>query len=144
MAGQINFGVDFRIGTTATPTTVLADVFNVTPPKQTRDAVDMTTHGSPGGAMEFRADGVYDPGELTVEMHFEANSATDIACLAALSASANYFFRWTAKSSTGAVRTFTTQGIVTSYGQDAMPIKGKQTATMTVKLSGAVTQAAVV
>lgn len=141
MAGQINYGVVFKIGTTATPSTTLADVFSVSPPKQTRDAVDITTHGSAGGAMEFRADGVYDPGELTVEMNFIANSATDQACLAALASSANYFFQWTAKSSTGTLRTFTTEGVVTSYGPDAMPIKGKQTATMTVKLSGAVTAA---
>jgi len=141
MAGQINFGVVFKIGTTATPSTTLADVFNVSPPKQSRDAVDITVHGSAGGAMEFVADGIYDPGELTVEMNFIANSATDIACLAALAASANYFFQWSAKTSTGTLRTFTTQGIVTSYGPDALPIKGKQTATMTVKLSGPVTAA---
>lgn len=138
MAGQINFGVVFKIGTTATPSTTLADVFNVSPPKQSRDAVDITTHGSAGGAMEFAADGVYDPGELTVEMNYIAASATDTAILAALASATNYYFQWSAKSAAG-VKTFTTQGIVTEYGPDALPIKGKQTATMKVKLSGAVT-----
>lgn len=140
MAAATNFGIDFKIGASSPPTTTLADVFEVGPPKATRDAVDVTTHTSASGAMEYIGDGVYDPGELTVSMNYIAASATDIACLSALSAAAPWFFRWTAKKATGTA-TFTAQGVVTEYGQDGVPLKGKQTATMKVKLSGAVTVA---
>jgi len=140
MAAATNFGVVFKIGTTSTPSTTLADVFEVNLPKQSRDAIDVTTHGSSGGYMEYIADPLYEPGELTVSMNYVATSATDTACLAALAASSNYYFQWTAKAS-ASTKTFTTQGIVTEYGQDPAPLKGKQTATLKVKLSGSVTVA---
>ena len=140
MSGQTNYGVVFKIGNANPPSTSLADVFNVDPPNTTRDAVDITTHGSAGGAMEFMPDGVYDPGDLTVSMNYTSASATDAACLAALASASAYYFQWTAKKASGTA-TFTAQGVVTAYGIDAMPVKGKQTAMMKVKLSGPVTVA---
>jgi len=136
-----NFGIVFKIGPTSTPATTLAEVFEISSPKQSRDAIDVTTHASAGGVMEYIADPLYEPGDLTVSMNYMATSATDTAILAALAASANYYFQWTAKTAAGATKTFTTQGIVVEYGQDPQPLKGKQTATMKVKLSGAVTVA---
>lgn len=140
MGGLTTYGVVFKMGTTSTPNTTIADVLEVGPPKISRDAVDVTTHGSAGGAMEAIPDGVYDPGELTVQMLFTAASASDTAILTAFSAGSLYYFQWTAKGAS-ATKTFTTQGVITEYGPDALPVKGKQTASMKIKLSGAVTVA---
>ena len=140
MGGLTSYGVVFKIGTTSTPSTTIADVLEVGPPKTTRDAVDVTTHGSANGIMEAIPDGVSDPGEISVQMLYTAASATDTAILTAFSAGTLYYFQWTAKSASG-TKTFTTQGVITEYGADPLPVKGKQTATMKVKLSGAVTVA---
>lgn len=140
MGGLTTFGVVFKIGTTSTPSTTIADVFEISPPKTTREAVDVTTHGSASGIMEFIPDGVSDPGELTVQMLYTAASASDTAILTAFSSGDVYYFQWSAKGS-ASTKTFTTQGVITEYGPDALPVKGKQTATMKVKLSGAVTVA---
>jgi hypothetical protein len=140
MGGLTTYGVVFKMGTTSTPSTSIADVFEVGPPKISRDAVDVTTHGSASGAMEAIPDGVYDPGELTVQMLFTAASASDTAILTAFTSGTLYYFQWTAKGASG-VKTFTTQGIITEYGPDALPVKGKQTASMKIKLSGPVTVA---
>ncbi len=140
MGGLTTFGVVFKLGTTSTPSTTIADVFEIGPPKTTRDAVDVTTHGSANGNMEFIPDGVSDPGELTVQMLYTAASASDTAILTAYSAGTLYYFQWTAKAASG-TKMFTTQGVITEYGPDALPVKGKQTASMKIKLSGAVTVA---
>lgn len=140
MGGLTSFGVVFKIGTTSTPSTTIADVFEVNPPKMSREAIDVTTHDSAGGAMQFIPDGSYDPGELTVQMLYTAASASDTAIQTAFSAGTNYYFQWTAKGASD-TKTFTTQGVITEYGPDALPVKGKQTATMKVKRSGAVTVA---
>jgi hypothetical protein len=92
--------------------------------------------------MEFMADGVYDPGEVAVSMNYIAGDTNDDACLAALAATGDYYFQWTANAASGK-ESFTAKGVVTSYGLDSLPVKGKQTATMNIKLSGPVTQAVV-
>lgn len=140
MGGLTTYGVVFKLGATSTPGTTIADVLEVSPPKISRDAVDTTTHGSASGIMEAIPDGIYDPGELSVQMLFTAASASDAAILAAFTAGTLYYFQWTAKGASG-VKTFTTQGVITEYGPDALPVKGKQTATMKIKLSGPVTVA---
>lgn len=142
MSGKPSFGVVFKMGSTSTPSTTLSNVIEVGPPKTTKEAVETTDHGSPGGAQEFISDGVYDPGELTVSLNYIAGDTNDDACLAALAATGDYYFQWTANAASGK-ESFTAKGVVTSYGLDSLPVKGKQTATMTVKLSGPVTQAAV-
>jgi Lambda phage tail tube protein, TTP len=140
MGGLTSYGVVFKMGTTSTPSTTIADVLEVGPPKTSRDAVDVTTHGSPSGAMEAIPDGIYDPGEVTVQMLYTAASASDSAILTAFSAGTLYYFQWTAKGASG-TKTFTTQGVIIEYGPDPLPVKGKQSASMKIKLSGPVTVA---
>lgn len=142
MSAKPNFGVVFKLGSTSTPSTTLSNVLEVGPPKASRDAVDATHHGSSGGAMEYIPDGVYDPGKLQVSMNYIAGDANDDACLAALAATGDYYFYWTANAATGQ-ESFLAKGVVTEYGADPKPVKGKQTATMSIQLSGPVTQAAV-
>ncbi|WP_408585916.1 phage tail tube protein [Novosphingobium sp.] len=140
MTAKPSFGCVVKIGSTSTPSTTLTNVIEVSPPKATRDAVDATVHDSAGGAMEFIADGVYDPGDLQITMNYIAGDTNDVACLAALAATGDYYFQFSATGSTG-TKTFTSKGVVTSYGPETRGVKGKQTATMSVKLSGPMTVA---
>ncbi|MDP3550610.1 MAG: phage tail tube protein [Novosphingobium sp.] len=139
MSAKPTFGVVLKIGSSSPPSTTLSNVFSVSPPRTSRDALDVTTHGSAGGVMEFMPDGVVDPGEMTVSLHYIAGDSNDTACLAALAAAAPYYFIHTVNAASGTYnRAF--QGVVTSYGPDELGVKGKQTASMTIKVSGAVTQ----
>lgn len=139
MSGKPTFGTVVKIGATSTPSVTLTNVTDIDPPKTTRDAVDITVHDSASGTAEFMADGVTDPGGLTIKMNYIAGDANDLACLAAYAAG-DYYFQYNSAATTGN-KTFTSKGVVISYGQDARGVKGKATATMTVKLSGPMTVA---
>lgn len=141
MSAKPTFGVVLKMGASDPPGTTLTNVTSVSPPRRSRDALDATHHGSTGGAMEFIPDGVYDPGEMTVTMNYIAGDANDEACIAALAASTAYYFSHTVNAASGSeTRDF--MGVVTSYGPEELSVKGKQTATMTIKVSGPVDQAA--
>lgn len=143
MSAKPTFGVVLKMGASDPPATTLTNVVSVSPPRRSRDALDATTHSSTGGAMEFIPDGVYDPGEMTVTLHYIAGDANDDACIAALAASTAYFFTHTVNAATG-TETRDFAGVVTGYGPDELGVKGKQTASMTIKVSGPVDQAATV
>lgn len=135
------YGVVLKMGSSSPPSTTLTNVVSVTPPKFTRDSVDVTNHGSAGGAMEAIADGVYDPGEMTVSLLYVAGDANDDACIAAFLASTPYYFTHTVNAASGTEsRAF--MGVVTEYGVDELTVKGKQTATLKIKVTGTVSQAA--
>lgn len=134
------FGTTMRLGAAGGPLTAVSKLVEITPPKMSREALDATTHGSPGGAAEFIPDGVYDPGEIEVSMDYVAGDADDDLFLAAFFAESLYDFEWTANAAAG-TETFAQSGVVISYGPDPLPVRGKQTATATIKLSGERTQA---
>lgn len=129
------FGTVVKIGAANPPTTTLDGVFDVSPPNMTREANDVTDHASPGGAMEFEPDGVYDPGELVISMNYTKASATDAACRTAFLSGAMQYVQWTENAASGS-DTLQAAGVVTSYQVDPLPVKGKQTAKLTIKLSG--------
>lgn len=131
----------FMAAAPTAPTTAIAELLDFSPPKGTRDTIDATTHDSPGGAEEVIAEGTYNPGEMTIEMNYIARSAGDLAFTAAFTGGVLQNFKLQLKTSTG-TEDWTFSGYVTEYGPDAMPVKGKQTATASVKVSGAITKAA--
>ena len=141
MTAKPSFGVVLKMGSSSPPSTTLTNVVTVNPPTFARDAVDSTNHGSAGGAMEAIPDGVYDPGEMTATLNYVAGDANDDACIAAFTAGTLYYFTHTVNAPSGTeTRSFT--GVVTEYGPDELPVKGKQTASLKVKASGPVVQAA--
>lgn len=137
-----SFGTVFKMGPQS-GSLVAYVVTGITPPNMTRDAVDVTTHSSAGGAMESIGDGVYDPGELSVSMNYVGGDAKDDAFIAALTDGDTRSFSITVNAGT-TTETMTFDGIVTSYGPGELGVKGKQSATATVKITGAITQAATV
>lgn len=79
---MIGYGSKFYIESaasvgTVTPTYVsLAEVYNITPPNQQVDDVDVTHNESPNRTREFIA-GLIDPGECSFEMNFIPGSDSD-------------------------------------------------------------------
>lgn len=134
------FGTTLRLGPTGGSLTALLALVTITPPRITREAVDATHHGSTDGAMEFIPDGVYDPGEITGAINYEAGNADDDLLLAAATADGLYDFEFTANAASG-TETFECSGVMTDYGPDELPVRGKQTASFTIKVSGPRTQA---
>jgi len=133
--GTASFGTTFKIGLTNPPGTELLGVTDISPPDLARDAVDVTDHKSAGGAMEFIADGVYDPGQLVVTMNHEKGSATDLACRDFFFNTPDVYVQWTENASSGS-ETLTSAAVVTNYSVDSLQVKGKQSAKLTLKLSG--------
>lgn len=144
MSGKKSFGVILKMGATSgTVTTTIGKTVTVSPPRRTRDAVDVTTHASADGAEEFIADGVYNGGTVELTMNYIAGDADDDACNTAFAAG-EYYISWTANAATGTETFGPAKVVVTGYGPNELPVKGKQTATLTCQISGTVAQAATV
>lgn len=134
------FGTSLKMGPSGGSLTAVSKLVTLAPPQRERSAEDATTHGSAGGAMEFIADGVFNPGVLTGSINYIAGDADDDLFLAAFASGDLYTFEWTANAATGKEE-FSCDGVLISYGPDELPVRGKQTASFTIQLSGATTQA---
>lgn len=138
-AAKTNFGGQVWMGPSGGSLTMIAELKTFAPPVPERETIDATTHDSPAGAKEFIADGVYDPGELTFQMNYIANSPGDVALLAALGDATKRDFRIVAKSAAGTSnKTFS--GFVTKYGPDDVPTTGLQSCSVTIKVTGPIAQ----
>lgn len=143
VAAKINFQNKVYMDPAPTAaTTLIAELRSVTPPSTSRGTTDATTHDSAGGAMEFIADGVYDPGEMTLSVNLIAGSTTDTALTTAATTGGLQNVKIHVKTASG-FQAWTFSGYVTAYSPDDMPVTGIQTASLTIKVSGAVTKAAV-
>jgi hypothetical protein len=143
VAAKINFQNKVYMDPAPTAAaTLVAELRSVTPPTATRGTTDATTHDSAAGAMEFIADGVYDPGDMNMSVNYIAGSTGDLALTTAVTTGTLQNIKIHVKTAAGyQAKTFS--GIVTSYGPDDMPVTGIQTASVTIKVSGPVTSAAV-
>lgn len=130
-----SFGTVVKIGTANPPSTTLAGVTSVSPPSMTREANDVTDHSSAGGAMRFEPDGVYDPGAMSITMNYTKASATDAACRTAFASGATHYVQWTENAASGS-ETLQAECTITGYQVNELPLQGKQTAVLTIKLSG--------
>jgi hypothetical protein len=141
-SAKTNFGAAIWMAADGvTPLVKVAELINVTPPTRSREMIDATTHDSASAAQEFIAEGIYDPGEVTGQINYIAGSAGDDAFITAVTGGGLHDFKIVAKASTG-TEDITFSGYVTSYGVDDLPTNGKQTASFTIKVSGAISQAA--
>lgn len=141
-AAKITFGTELWMAPSGTdPLVKIGELITVTPPTQTRANIDATTHDSPAGAQEYIVEGTFDPGQIQGQVNYIAGSAGDTAMITALTSGALQDFKIVEK---GAASTYDTtfSGFLTSYGPDAMPTNGKQTASFQAKVSGPVAKAA--
>jgi predicted secreted protein len=145
MAGEsIGWGAQVSMfNDVATPVlTELANVFNMTLPNPQVDDVDVTHYKSANRQREYIA-GLIDNGELQIEMNYVAGSATDLLISAARAAGTVRNMEIVIPTSVGVSKEwkFTFPVYVKSY-ERAIPLDDKLTAVMTVKVAGAVTEAA--
>lgn len=137
---SIGYGAQFWMHDGASPGVLvkLAEVFNVSPPNQQIDDVEVTHYESADRTNEYIA-GFIDPGTISVQMNYVAGSTTDDLIVAAKAAGAVRNMKVVIPSS-GTDQQFTFPGIVKGY-EIASPVKDRQTATLTIRVAGAVTQA---
>jgi len=111
-------------------------------PSLSGEVIDVTTHSSTGRWREF-VRGVREAGEFSVTFMYVAGNPTDVAARASITADVPTAVTMTAKAATG-THTFTISAFGTEYTVNELEIDGTQTATLTLKPTGAITQAATV
>lgn len=136
---KTSLGAELHMGASGGSLTEVAELLSLSPPQRTRETIDATTLASTG-AQEFIASGVYSPGEVSGQVHYIAGSAGDDAMIAAVTDGVIRDFMIVVKAATG-TEDMEFSGYVTAYGVDELTIDGKQTASFTIKVSGAHTQA---
>jgi predicted secreted protein len=137
---QIGIGAEFWLEATAGGTlTQLAEITAVSLPNAQVAEVEATHFGSPNRRREY-VSGLIDDGEGTFEMNYMPGSATDALIRAALAdhAARGYEIRVPDGSGEWVI---SGDCIVTGYERN-VPIDDRMTATMTVRFTGASTEAA--
>jgi hypothetical protein len=136
---KTSFGRELWMGPVGGPLVKFAELRSVTPPKPKRDTEDATTHDSDEGAEEFIPHGTYDPGQVTAIFNYIMGSDDDLRLIDAFADAELRDWKIVLKTAAGTGdQTFS--GAVLEYGPDDMPVKGLQTSSLMIKVSGPVTQ----
>lgn len=138
-AARVAFGAELWMAADGEELVKIAELLSVTPPTMSRETIDATTHDSAAGAMEFIVEGVFDPGEVNFQINYIAGSTGDTTMIEAMTGGVLQDVKIVAKAATS-TEDLEFRGFVTSYGPDDMPTNGKQTASGTIKVSGAIAQ----
>lgn len=140
-AAKLNFGNAILMCPAGGTLTTIAELLSLEPPGRSRDTIDVTTHDSTGGAMEYIAEGIYETGEVKGQCHYLPGGTFDVAAITALTGGAKQDVKIKVKGAT-VDRQQTFQGFLVDYKADGMDVKGKQTAAFTIKVTGVITEAA--
>ena len=124
-----------------TPTQV-AEVISISLPNPQVSDVEATHFNSPGRAREY-IPGLIENGEITFGINFDAGSASDTLINSALNDDTPRDIMVSVPTVSGVNQEFTFPGIVKGY-EKTIPIDDRQTATITVRVAGAVVQTAAV
>ncbi|TDK35199.1 histidine kinase [Rhizobium deserti] len=127
---SLGYGITFEMAPAETPTlfTYVSEIYDVTPPSDTTDSVDVTHMQSPNRTREFIS-GLTDPGEMSFEQNYVPGSASDKALM-----SAKGKRKWCRITFPNGVQAMF-YAILQSYEKSA-PTDDKMTATVTFKVSG--------
>jgi hypothetical protein len=138
---SLGYGSKFDVSSTSASPPIyvaLGEVFNITPPSMVVDQVDVSHMQSPLRRREF-IDGLIDPGECSFQMNYVPGSPSDLLLLGILDTAVGLdrsrMCRITYPN--GLKDVF--DGNLASYEPD-LPTDDKMTATVTFKVSGAVTR----
>lgn len=134
------FGAELWVDNSGGTLTQIGEVVAVTPPALSRGTIDTTHHATASGIMTFIGSGVADPGEVSATINYVAGSASDDLLLEAAQSGTVRSFKVVVNAASGQ-EGISGEGIVTGYTPDSSAVDGKQTATVTIKASGALTQA---
>lgn len=120
--------------------TSITGVTSVGVPSLTGEVIDVSTHGSTNRWREFiRA--MRDAGEFTITMRYIGGSSIDDACIATITSDAATAVVISVAAASGR-ENITISAFGTDYTVNELEPDGDQTATLTLKPTGAVTQAA--
>lgn len=134
----IGLGAELWMASATNVLTKVAEVIEVGLPNPQTDDVDATHFESPGRQREYIA-GLIDNGEVNFRINWLPGSATDTLIAGAQAAGATRDMEVLIPKSPTAKEKFAFAGIVKGFEKD-VPIDDRMTATITVRVSGAVTQ----
>jgi len=136
---SLGYGAVFEVQTENSPDAyvAMAEVISITPPSFSLDQVDVTHMQSPNRNREFIS-GLNDPGECSFDMNFVPGSTSDdrIFELMNLPTSSSRARNCRVSFPNGVTWSFSAE--LTGY-EPTVPVDDKMTATVTFKVSGAVT-----
>lgn len=138
-AARIGLGTAFWLGNATAVLTELGEILSVTPPSSTVDEVDATHMKSPNRRKEYIA-GLVDDGEGSFEMNYVPGSASDILIREAVNAGASRAYKIVIPNGAAGWE-ITGTCIVRAYERN-VPIDDRMTATLSVRFTGAPTEAA--
>jgi predicted secreted protein len=136
---RIGYGAEFWLDNAAGTLTELGEITGVSLPNPQLDDVDATHFASPDRRREYIA-GLIEDGEGTFEMNYVANSTTDALIRAAISDGVTRSYRIILPDG-GTGWKIDGDCIVKGYERN-VPIDDRMTATLTVRFTGASTEAA--
>lgn len=109
---------------------VLAEVTSITPPKISRDTIDMTHMGSTQRWRDF-VGGLKDGGEVTIEGNFEPDNANVAAALSDINTNTAGYYKITFPDGTA----WGFAAFATGY-EPGVPVDDKMTISLSYKLTG--------
>lgn len=135
----IGWDAEFWLDNASGTLTQIAEVISVTPPNPQADDVEVTHYKSPNRRREYIA-GLIEDGEGTIEINYVPGSATDVLIRAAVNDGARRSYRFVLPDgNTG----WQIDGdcIVKGFERN-IPVDDRMTASITVRFTGASTEAA--
>lgn len=135
--GAIGYGAEFEVrdGTQSDSDWVgIGLITSLTPPSDTVDQIEITHMQSPNRAKQYIA-GLSDPGEMSMDINYMPGSVTDEFILAWRASGETRESRIKYPATTSLVDTFPT--FVSSYVPN-IPVNDKMSATLGLKVAGAV------
>ncbi|WP_442803374.1 phage tail tube protein [Streptomyces pseudogriseolus] len=132
MAGMDGFGVQLQRGDGAATEvfTTIADVTSLNPPNISRETLDVTSHDSPNGWMQFLGS-LKDPGEVSADVNYQPDKHDLLVSDFEDATPRNYRIVFPDADST----TWEFPAILTAFEPET-PYDDKATASLTWKVSG--------
>lgn len=125
MAADIGQGTAIAFGST----NWTAEIINAVGFGLSRDSIE-TTHSTTTGGKTYIANDVYEPGELTFDINFDASQATDPP-VSTTTAAETITVKWAGNTA----HEWTASGFMTNYELTGS-LEDRMTASITYKLSG--------
>lgn len=120
--------------------TLLVGVFEVTPPSDEADDVKVTHFKSAGRSHEYIR-GMIETGEIEVKMNYVPGSATDVLCRGAQATGDTRTWKIIVPKADGTPAWSISGSAYAKKYEREIPLDDRLTATLTLKVSGAVTEA---
>lgn len=137
---KTGWGGEFHLDNASDVLTELVEVVSFTLPNGESETVEATHLKSPNRRREYIA-GMIEDGDLEVVLNYIPGSATDILLRAALEDGETRDWMAVVPRET-ANWEVTGDGIVTGYDRGSVEVDGKMEATLTIRVTGAVAEAA--